>query len=482
MQQLKILLVDDDHDDYALTKSYLRKDATTEYKLDWVEDYNQAKKLLYQQSHDVYLIDYRLDINTGLNLIEEVYSKPQLHKPVIVLTGQEIGNVDLQSLKSGATDYLLKSELNPAVLKKAIHYAIERYKSLCSLFEQKQQNNNFFEQSVDALFLMNSQMLLTQSNQAFNEIIGSTSQNVINTALKNLFVSEDVFTEFENKLKNKTKIKRFEAQLQHSDGNTRICLLSCSTILQLDGSIESYQGMIRDVTEQRKIDEEKKLTEKYAMTHRMSRMIAHEVRNPLTNINLAISQLSNIHKDDTETGAQTYLSIIERNSKRINELINHLMRSSMPAELQLELIDVNKVIKDAIAKVDDRAELNQVSIQTELDQNIPQINADYSRLSIVFTNLLVNGIEAIDKPKGIVHISSNYIEAKKAIQICINDNGLGMDNTTLKHLFEPFYTNKKSGNGLGLASVRNIILAHNAKISVKSKLNLGSTFTINFKV
>lgn len=218
--------------------------------------------------------------------------------------------------------------------------------------------------------------------------------------------------------------------------------------------------------------------EKFAATGRIARTIAHEVRNPLTNINLATSQLkTDVASADENLG---YLfDVIDRNSNRINKLISDLLHSTKFSELNFSTVAVNTFLDDTLTMAKDRIDLNKVLIEKNYDSHA-EIDIDVEKMKIAFLNIIINAIEAMEADKGILHISTKQ-EGQNCV-IIIKDNGTGMDEVSLSKLFEPYFTNKPNGNGLGLANTQNIIFNHKGTIEVSSTPGEGSTFIITLAV
>jgi light-regulated signal transduction histidine kinase (bacteriophytochrome) len=122
---LKVLLVDDDEDDYIITEELLDKAEICRFQLDWVETYDKAIEIIMKQEHDVYLFDYRLGADNGLELLQEVLDLG-CQKPIILLTGLGDHEIDQEAMRLGASDYLVKGQMNTPLLERAILHALER--------------------------------------------------------------------------------------------------------------------------------------------------------------------------------------------------------------------------------------------------------------------------------------------------------------------------------------------------------------------
>ena len=137
-------------------------------------------------------------------------------------------------------------------------------------------------------------------------------------------------------------------------------------------------------------------------------------------------------------------------------------------------------MSDSIAQVQDRCELRKVKCIKSLDPGLGNIPMDKATLTIAFTNLLVNAVEAIEE--GIGELSVRSRRVKNRIQVTVNDNGKGMSAEDREHIFEPFFSGRKGGMGLGLTEARNIFNAHGVLLTVESELGKGTTFVLLFPV
>lgn len=237
---------------------------------------------------------------------------------------------------------------------------------------------------------------------------------------------------------------------------------------QLELRIDELATLNLELTELRNI-------EKFAATGRISRTIAHEVRNPLTNINLAAEQLKN--EIVTSGDSDILFEMISRNSNRINQLISDLLDSTRISELQYIKSSINDVLDSSLEFASDRIELKQIIVVKDYDKDICPILVDQEKIKIAFLNIIVNAIEAMED-NGTLHLSTETRNNRCVIKI--TDTGKGLSKEDLGRLFEPYFTTKEKGTGLGLTNTQNIILAHNATINVESKLGKGTTFTISF--
>jgi len=142
LQKINILIIDDDEDDYFITKDYLQNITGVSFHTDWCYKYTDALTIIKKGLHDVYLVDYRLGIKTGIDLIKEALSA-NIYKPFILLTGQGDISIDTEAMKMGAFDYLVKADLTTEKLERSIRYSIDRARTLTEL-RTKEKNIEIF--------------------------------------------------------------------------------------------------------------------------------------------------------------------------------------------------------------------------------------------------------------------------------------------------------------------------------------------------
>jgi len=246
-------------------------------------------------------------------------------------------------------------------------------------------------------------------------------------------------------------------------------------------NIQYQKELETKIDELRRMDaelRELKSMEKFTATGRVARTIAHEVRNPLTNISLAAEQLQEMAIQNSESSM--LLDMISRNGIRINQLISDLLNATKVIELNIKKVSINKILDKALDMAADRLDLSQVKVEKNYAADICDVALDEEKIKIAFLNIIVNAIEAMEKNKGILTLRTKSAGDQCIIEI--EDNGAGMDEDTLQKLFEPYFTNKSKGNGLGLTNCQNIIMSHRGKISVQSKVGKGSLFVVTLKI
>lgn len=471
-QPVKILIIDDDEDDYILTSGFINSIEDRTFDIQWCYNYNTALEHIGSKEFHLYFVDYRLGAKTGIDLLGEAM-KMNCEEPIILLTGKGNSAIDKQAMQMGAVDYLIKSELTAEKLERCIRYALERAASTKALRANERKYRNIFEKSKEAVFTTDQALVFKDVNTAMVNLVGTERNQLVRYTLYQFIDSESIRNALRAQLEKSGEVNDLELEIISAKGKRRNCILYLST--ERDSNSNHYvQGILHDITNQKKTERATLLAEKLAATGRLVRTLAHEVRNPLSNIHMSLEQLGTL----TQGEERVYLDIIDRNGKRINDLITELLTSSKPTEMVFERIVLQTAVDESIGVALDRLTLKQIKLKVHYPDTPCYIRADKEKLKIALLNIIINAIEAIENVNGELIISLFHNEESYSLEIA--DNGCGIPQENLSKLFEPYFTSKRNGIGLGLASTLNIIQAHNAAIEVKSKVNVGTSFIITF--
>jgi len=470
---IRILIVDDDEDDFFLTSEYIRNIKGSAFVIDWCYRYKDALERISGKEYDIYFIDYRLGAKTGLDLLKDGLAQ-NCEEPMVLLTGNGNQAIDMEAMRAGAIDYLVKSELNTEKLERCIRYALDRTTALKRLKANERKFRNIFEKSKDVVFIADEDLFLLDVNHVAVELFGYSKDELLKMSLYQLLANPDEASFLKKQLYIQQEVDDKELEFLKSNDEKVSCILSVSNEVNITG--EKYtQGIIHDITNLKKAEKATLQAEKLRAAGRLVSTLAHEVRNPLNNISLAVDQLYSERNEDT---AKLFLDIISRNGKRINSLISELLYSSGPAQIMLQKHILQAIVNDTVAMASDRMTLKNIQMAHSFDENPLYILADAEKLKIAFLNIIINAIEAMPEEKGLLTIS--IVNEGPTHKVIIQDNGSGITEENLAKLFEPYFTSKRNGMGLGLASTLNIIQAHKALVDVQSQVGEGTTFTLSF--
>lgn len=469
--KVKVLLVEDDEDDYILFKEYFSDIKGRNLELTWANTYEKGLDEIVSGFYDIYIYDYLLGAKTGLDLIKATLEEG-IDAPIILLTGLGNHKVDMQAMEMGAADYLVKGDIDAEKLERSMRYSLEQYNILKKLKASERKFRSFFENSYDVIYISNQHGDILDINKSGERLFGYSTEELIKMNASELYANPRDRARFLECINKTGACTNFEVVLKDKYGNKKYCTLTAN-LQRIDemGNIY-YQGIVHDMTRRKKVEQDLMIAEKLAVTGRLARTLAHEVRNPLTNINLSVEQLEEEVKSEE---LATYFEIIKRNSKRINELVTQLMENSRPTEIVVGKVSLHSMLNKTITLAHDRAALKNIKIESKFCPDV-EFEADEEKIIVALLNILINAIEAVEPETGVITISA-ACEEKKCI-ITIEDNGSGMTQEELSGIFEPYFTGKSNGMGLGLANTHRIISIHKGNIEVNSELNKGSRFQI----
>lgn len=467
-----ILIVDDDEDDYFILSGFLRDVPENNFSITWAPTFSEGLDRLSNERYDIAFVDYRLGARSGVDFLKDVRDI-QLDTPIVLLTGQGNYKVDLEAMELGAVDYLIKAELNSEKAERCIRYTIDRANTLKALKDNERKYRSIFEKSKDIIFVADSDFCITDINDAVETLLGYEVENLFGTSLPDLIYKDDDREYLLDAAKAGLSVTDYALLLKKADGSRLSCNISFSAN-DSDGG-EQIQGIIHDMTTVKKAEKATLQNEKLAATSRLVRTLAHEVRNPLNNITMSAEQLS----DPTATEDHPlYIDIIKRNSIRINSLITELLHSQLPKDNMRKSSCLQDMLHEVFATAIDRITLKKIQHKTTLPTEPLFIPADRENLKIALLNIIINAVEAMSEDIGVLTVDLS-LAGKKAV-LTISDNGCGISEEHINHIFEPYFTRKRNGTGLGLAFTLNIIRAHNASLDVSSIPGSGTTFTITF--
>jgi len=221
--------------------------------------------------------------------------------------------------------------------------------------------------------------------------------------------------------------------------------------------------------------------ERMASIGKLAAIVAHEINNPLAGILVyAKLLLKKIAGDAAAEESKQHLSMIASESARCGDIVKNLLQFSRQTKVNLEPNDINEIITQSVRLIQHKVDLMGITTEVRLDAAINHVVCDAQQIKQALVALLINACEAMKQGEGVLRIESRRLPNRRAVEIEVSDNGVGMDEETKKQIFEPFFTTKEQGKGvgLGLAVVYGIVTGHAGEIEVRSSPGLGTTFVI----
>jgi signal transduction histidine kinase len=242
----------------------------------------------------------------------------------------------------------------------------------------------------------------------------------------------------------------------------------------------AFNEMTAKLARARELEMQLHQAEKGAVVGRLAAAIAHEIRNPLNYINLTLDHLRSSFAPADATKKATFIQLTDQlktEVARINRHITDFLKYSRPSKLELQDVDIRAEAEGALRLVEVRAEECGIETRIVQDGTLPPVQADRESLRSVFTNLVINAVEAINGAGGSISIKLSNPEVN-SVKVEISDSGCGIAADDISKVFEPYFSTKETGTGLGLAIVKKAVDDHGGTISVASKEGSGTTFTI----
>ncbi len=221
-------------------------------------------------------------------------------------------------------------------------------------------------------------------------------------------------------------------------------------------------------------------TEKLSALGRMAAGIAHEINNPLAGILLYSTHMKK--KLDPESPLRENLQVIISETTRCKSTIQELLDFSREREPLRSLCNVNDIVKRALSILENEFHLKHIRLDVNLSSEVQDIFLDANQIEQVLVNLLLNSIQAMNSKQGVIRVQTRMDTEQKMVQIDIEDNGCGIPAEKMSKIFEPFYTTKPKGSGLGLSVSFGIIQNHQGRIDISSQTGLGTRFCISLPV
>lgn len=479
MNKVKVLLIDDDEDDYIITKDiFSHISHADKYELSWIDSFDKGINAVLKHQYDIYLVDYRLGKHTGIDLVNEAVLSG-IKEPIIILTGKGDYRIDEQAMNVGAADYLIKDKLDPDTLDRTLRYALKQHETLKSLKESENKFKIIFDKAKEPILISDYTGKIHDINKAGLDFFGYHMKEILASNDRCLFYTHEDREKFIQELETKGAVSDFECQMISSKGQVYFCSLSSFLQIDLQNLVEVYHTIIHDLTH-RKNQETKSIYEsKFSISEHIAKGFAEEIRNPLSTINLVLHELTTDEGLAYNETLQSNLEIIKSNFDSINQLTKNFIASTENRPIHLEKTSINEVLEEALVEVNDLILGHRIVLEKHILPTDLRLSIDKMQIKKALVNILINAVESMETYPKVLNIST--INDSGFYSILIEDNGKGIDSKLESQIFEPLFTTKKDAEGLGLTEAERSVLAHKGSIHFKS-LEQGSLFVVQLPI
>src|ERR1017187_1272412 len=494
---VRVLLVDDDEDDYIITRDLVSQIGNPPYRLDWIDTYDAALAALQRRGHDIFLLDYRLGERTGLELLRE--SQPFTGRPpMILLTGQGDHEIDLEAMKAGAADYLIKGQLSANTLERAIRYAIEGKRAEERLRRDRDLISRIMETSPVGIVVANQAGKITFANHRAEEVLGLSKDAIAGGTCS---VLDWRMTDPEGHplpgqalplkkvIESGQPVQDFHHAIDRPDGHRTLLSTNATPFFDAVGEINGMVITVEDITERLMLEAQLRQSQKMESVGQLAAGVAHDINNILTVIQGHAGLLLNAVPPSADSTRS--IKQISAAAERAASFIRQLLTFSRKQIFRSKILDLNAVLHNLKGMLP-RLLGEDITLETLYQSDLPCIQADTGMVEQIVMNLAVNSRDAM--PKGgklIITTSAAEIDAAYLRQhpeahvggfVCltVTDTGCGMERKVLQRVFEPFFTTKEvgKGTGLGLATVYGVVKQHHGWIEIQSEVGVGTTFKV----
>jgi two-component system, NtrC family, sensor histidine kinase PilS len=313
---------------------------------------------------------------------------------------------------------------------------------------------------------------ITTMNDAACEILGFAEPPIGQKLVSHIPSLEQVLA----KVDALGRVLRDEVSAVRTDGAERCLGLSATPLSDHTGSVIGRVIHFQDLTDLRRMEQAVARSERLAGIGRLAANIAHEIRNPLASISGSVEVLKRLPGADAET--QNLIDIAVREVDRVNALISNLLNYARPRSEDRQRLDLTEMVGEIATMFEQERRSTQVHLAL---QTVPGVwvEAASGQLNQVVWNLLRNAAEAMPTGGTITVTTSVKEGAKRQAILMVRDTGVGIAQEDLDHIFEPFFSRKVGGTGLGLATTARIVEDHHGTIDVLSQRGKGTTFTVH---
>lgn len=487
---LRCLMIEDDEDDFILTKDVLEEAYRDDVDIVWAADYDTARSQLLGGSFRVCLVDYRIGVKTGVDFIREMRSVG-IRTPMILLTGLGTTDLDNEALEAGAADFLEKGEITSRTIERTIRYAVAQADNVQAIEAQATLLKATLENTGAGIAVFNGDDQLETYNQRILEYLDLEQEfgKKDGGAVQDSGIKEQIARKILERCKYMFNDTSIPVEIETVDGRV------IEARHNLWPSSDRHIVLCFDITTRKKTEQtliasrEKALAASQAKMAFMARM-SHELRTPLNAI-IGFSKLLLDNVDESYGKQQNFLvdSLNDIHSSGcqllgvLNDVLELATIHSNDGALAIRETPIRNIIGAAWTKMQLLAERKNVKLVAVEIDSVTKAQVDPVQFQKVLEHLLSNAVK-FNVTGGQIWISASK-NADESFEINVRDNGIGMPADYRQKCIEPFNQHEgvlnrnNDGMGLGLSLVQGIIARHNGTIVIESEDGEGTNVRIN---
>lgn len=436
---------------------------------------------------DVALVDVNLPDSTGLELLRELKGLGDPAREILLVTGNATTQDAIEAVKGGAYDYIIKPFHGRdlvASVERAVRQvrASREARALGQEVADREQKLRTWIETVQALLLvLDDRCRIVQANPAVAEATGLGRDELIGLPWIETFVvpGQDraaAWQVFERLVAGEARVTHEHRVRSAAGQGERVISWQSSALAQPDGTMLVYASGL-DVTELKDLENRTHLAERLAAVGTMAAGLAHEIRNPLNSAHLQLHLLDRrIRKSGSDANLLEPIHMVQQEIERLSHLVQEFLDFARPSVLHLEHADLIELLAHLIELERPAATEQAIAIHLRHAGEPVIVNADKAKVQQIMLNLLRNAIEAIGRDGDIV---VNIEMRGSDGVVVIHDTGPGLSEEARVRIFEPFFSTKSNGTGLGMAICHSLVTQHGGTIRIKSD-DAGATFEVVF--
>ncbi|MEI9477144.1 MAG: ATP-binding protein [Deltaproteobacteria bacterium] len=340
----------------------------------------------------------------------------------------------------------------------------------------------------EAVVFVDAQGRIQIVNRVAEKYFEIGGDKVVGRKLERGIPYKNIRKQFEVVFEKKESIRNIDLAIHtssagSSDREARILQCSFYPIFTQGGEFLGCFATFTDITEKGLLSREISKSRDLSTIGVLARWMAHEIRNPLSSLNINIELLREELMEETNLSQKkeilSLLSFISYETLRLETNLKDFLDFNRLPPLKFESVQINDVLDSVVRLLGPDAQMKNARIEAHFQKTLPLLKIDVSQFNLAISNLLINSIQAVSE-KGEIHLLTRG--SKKNVFIIVQDNGVGISKEHLPKIFDFMFSTKPTGSGLGLSTTKKIISDHHGEISVKSEVNKGTVFRIRIPI